>query len=67
MSPGVADRMMRGITPCRMQVRQIDGTWKLNQNKPEDVRHRRADRMAANPMGSEVAAMATLMRNPPKA
>jgi transcriptional regulator len=67
MTPGVAERMMRAIRPCRMAVQHIEGTWKLNQNKPDAARLAAADRMTANPLGSEVAAMATLMRNPPTA
>ena len=38
MSPEALERMMRMIVPCRMQVGDIQGTWKLNQNKPDAVR-----------------------------
>ena len=30
--------MMRGIVPCVMQVSDLQSTWKLGQNKPEDAR-----------------------------
>ena len=36
-------KMMRMIVPCRMQIASVDGTWKLSQNKPDDVRLRTAD------------------------
>lgn len=39
MSDGVMDRMMRMILPFRLQITAVDGTWKLNQNKPDLARH----------------------------
>lgn len=62
MTPDVLDRMMRQIMPCRMQIAEVDGTWKLNQNKPDDVRLRAADHMDAYGMGSETRLLAALMR-----
>lgn len=62
MTPDVLDRMMRQIVPCRMQIADVDGTWKLNQNKPDDVRLRAADHMDAYGMGSETRLLAALMR-----
>jgi transcriptional regulator len=47
MTPDVMDKMMRQIVPCRMCITGIDGTWKLNQNKPDDVRMRAADQVEA--------------------
>ena len=66
MTPEVLDRMMRQIIPCRMSVARIDSTFKLNQNKPDEVRLRAADAMATSGIGQETAALATLMRNPPE-
>lgn len=66
MTPEILDRMMRQIVPCRLTVTGIDGTWKLNQNKPDDVRLRAADKVAKDGMGSEPAALAILMRTPPR-
>ena len=37
MSEGVKDQMMKVIRPFRLNVEAIDGIWKLNQNKPDDV------------------------------
>jgi transcriptional regulator len=62
MTPEVLDRMMRQIVPCRMKIESVDGTWKLNQNKPDEVRLRAADYMDAYGMGSETRILAALMR-----
>ena len=64
MTEGVMERMMRQIVPCVMQVTEIDGTWKLNQNKPDDVRLRAAEGVGAHGLGQEVAALAAHMRAP---
>ena len=62
MTPEALARMMRMIVPCRMRVDDIQGTWKLNQNKPDDVRLAAADQVEAGGFGSEIAGLATLMR-----
>lgn len=67
MTPDVLDRMMRQIIPCRLTLSDVQGTWKLNQNKPDDVRLRAADAMAQSGIGTDTAALATLMRDPPQA
>ncbi|MEL7252887.1 MAG: FMN-binding negative transcriptional regulator [Pseudomonadota bacterium] len=64
MSEGVMDAMMRQIVPVRMAVDKIDGTWKLNQNKPDDVRLRAADAVEVVGMGRDVDLVAALMREP---
>ena len=38
MGDGVMDRMKRMILPFRLQITTVDGTWKLNQNKPTAAR-----------------------------
>jgi len=55
-------RMMRMIVPCRMQVTGMDGTWKLGQNKPDDVRAAAADHIDGYGMGAEFRTLAALMR-----
>jgi len=40
MSEGVYPRMQRAILPIEMRVSDIQSTWKLSQNKPDDVRAR---------------------------
>ena len=62
MTPDVLDRMMRQIVPCQMRIDAIDGTWKLGQNKPDDVRKRAADHMEAYGFGSEARVLSALMR-----
>lgn len=64
MTPAVLGKMMRQIVPCRMTVTQIDGTWKLNQNKPDDVRLRAADNVETSTIGSDTQTLAHLMRHP---
>jgi transcriptional regulator len=62
MSDGVMERMMRAIVPCRMAITGVDGTWKLNQNKPEDVRLAAADHVEAYGLGTDLGVLAALMR-----
>lgn len=62
MTKDVLDKMMRQIVPCRMQVTAVDGTWKLNQNKPDAVRLSAADHVAGYGFGSETDVIAALMR-----
>ncbi|WP_372572691.1 FMN-binding negative transcriptional regulator [Ruegeria jejuensis] len=63
MSDDALARMMRMIVPCRLRVQAIDGTWKLNQNKPDEVRLRAADRLAEGGFGAETQALSALMRD----
>jgi transcriptional regulator len=60
MSEGAMPRMMRMILPFRFRVLSVDGTWKLNQNKPADVRARAASALAEGDPGAQ--AIAALMR-----
>ncbi|WP_370399519.1 FMN-binding negative transcriptional regulator [Sulfitobacter sp. JB4-11] len=62
MTPEVMERMMRTIVPCAFEVTGVDGTWKLNQNKPDEVRLRAADHVEAHGFGSETDIIAALMR-----
>jgi transcriptional regulator len=62
MSVGVMDRMMRAIVPCRMAVSDVDGTWKLNQNKTGEVRLNAAAHVEAYGQGTELGVLAALMR-----
>jgi transcriptional regulator len=64
MSPGVMERMMRALVPCRMDVAEIDGTWKLSQNKPEGARAGAIAGIAEGAApGQEIDALAALMRD----
>ena len=62
MTAEALERMMRQIVPCRMTVTDVQGTWKLNQNKPDDVRLRAADHVDGYGMGMETRLLAALMR-----
>ncbi|MEQ9258413.1 MAG: FMN-binding negative transcriptional regulator [Roseovarius sp.] len=64
MSDGVMERMMRQIVAAVLHVEEAQGTWKLNQNKSDDVRLRAADAVERAGMGAETAALAALMRAP---
>lgn len=46
MSAGSMDRMMRMILPFRLEITDVQGTWKLNQNKTPDLRGRAAQALA---------------------
>ena len=61
MTEGAMPRMMRMILPFRFRVLSVDGTWKLNQNKPADVRARAADALAKGDPSAQ--AIAALMRD----
>jgi transcriptional regulator len=63
MTPEVLEKMMRQIVPCRMVITSVDGTWKMNQNKLDDVRLRAADGVEADGMGSETGMLAKMMRD----
>lgn len=63
MTPEVMDRMMRQILPFRFTVEDVQGTWKLNQNKTDEARLGAAREVAASPIGQEVQDLATLMRD----
>lgn len=66
MAEGVMPRMMRMILPFRFTITAVEGTWKLNQNKPEAARQSAAARLADRPdAGSQ--AIAALMRSGPAA
>ncbi|WP_146347441.1 FMN-binding negative transcriptional regulator [Phaeobacter marinintestinus] len=64
MDGAALDKMMRMIVPCRMQITSIDGTWKLNQNKADDVRLRAADHVESDGVGTGLARLAAMMRDP---
>ena len=63
MTPDVLDKMMRQIVPCRMTLTGVDGTWKLNQNKADDVRLRAADGVQTNALGVNTGVLSDHMRN----
>lgn len=66
MTSEVMEKMMRMIVPCRLAVAEVDGTWKLGQNKPEAARHAAAKEVGAHGFGSDTAQLAALMRDLPE-
>lgn len=65
MTPEVLDRMMRTIVPCRLHIDDVQGTWKLGQNKPEEARQSAARETARDGIGQELAVLSALMLAPP--
>lgn len=64
MSTEVTARFLRMILPFRLHVEDVQSTVKLGQNKDAAVRLAAADRMEEG-FGSELGALAALMRRPP--
>ena len=62
MTPEALAKLMRAITPCRMRIEAIDGTWKVSQNKPDAVRLSAAEAVAGG-IGQELKALSALMRD----
>lgn len=62
MAPEAMARMMRQILPFRLQITEVQGTWKLGQNKPDAARLSAADGVAAATPGQETTDLARLMR-----
>lgn len=67
MDPEALTRMRRAIRPIGMRIDSIDGTWKLNQNKPDAARLAAAGHLSDSDIGAETAALASLMAGPPDA
>ncbi len=65
MSDDAMQRMLRQILPFRLEITQIDGTWKLGQNKPDAVRVAAASRVTSG-LGNELSALAQFMADPDK-
>ena len=65
MPDDLLERMMRQIVPCVLTISDVQGTWKLAQNKPEAARLAAADAVAQHGIGMELAMLADLMRVPP--
>ena len=61
MSDGIKDKMMKAILPFRLKIDAVDGIWKLNQNKPDDVRLRAAEKIESG-VGSDLKILAKWMR-----
>ncbi|MFS4437089.1 FMN-binding negative transcriptional regulator [Paracoccaceae bacterium GXU_MW_L88] len=62
MTPEVLAKMMRMIVPVRLTVESIDSTFKLSQNKTDEVRLRAADQMEKGAPGLDPRAVAAMMK-----
>ncbi len=58
--------LMRAIQPVELEIEAVDGTWKLNQNKPDAARLAAAGRMEVGSFGMETLVLSELMRSPPE-
>ena len=54
-------RMLRMIRPFRLTITDIQGTWKLNQNKPDAARQGAANHVASDGIGAQTDLLADLM------
>lgn len=66
MTPDVLEKMMRAIVPVRLHIEDMQSTWKLGQNKPEEVRVAAATQVEANGIGVETEKLAAWMHRPPE-
>lgn len=61
MTDGVLERMMRAIVLVRLTIGEVEGTWKLGQNKPDAARLAAANKVETG-HGQNLAALSALMR-----
>jgi len=62
MDPAAYEKLLRMIVPVEMTVADIDGTWKLSQNKDAAMREGAAAGLLEAGLGQETAVLAGLMR-----
>jgi transcriptional regulator len=65
MSDDLKSRFFRMILPFELQIEEVQSTFKLNQNKPDEARLRAAAHVTEG-FGSDLEALAELMRRPPQ-
>lgn len=63
MTPDVYQKMLRQIVPVKMRISEINGTWKLSQNKPEAVRMAAAQKVETHRIGLDAHAISVLMKS----
>ncbi len=61
MDQDIYARLLRQIVPVAMDIDSIDGTWKLSQNKSQEVRLAAVAGLQDAVSGSEIATLAALM------
>ena len=65
MTAGTMEKMLIQIVPFRFEIEDVQGTWKLNQNKPDTARLPAAAQVENSPLGLGTGALAGLMRSVP--
>lgn len=65
VSDDALQKMLRQIVPIAMDVDDLDGTWKLGQNKPTQARVDAVGAMSRNGFGLGYDLVAGLMQDPP--
>ncbi len=65
MDQDILAKRMKMIVPLRLNINDIQSTWKLGQNKPDQARKLSAEQVAKNSLGYETQLLAALMKNPP--
>lgn len=66
MSPEPLEKMLRQIVPFKLHIEEVESTFKLSQNKPDDVRLRAADALDTAALRPDAGQLAALMRDPPR-
>lgn len=61
VDPDAMAKMMRVIQPFRLDIQDVDSTFKLNQNKSDAARRGAADALARSDVGSETNRLAAFM------
>lgn len=62
MDREVLERMYRMIVPIEMEIESVEGTWKLNQNKPAEQALAAANALETGGFGQSIAELVALMR-----
>lgn len=64
MDRDALNRMYRMIRPFRFDITDVEGTWKLSQNKPDAARLSAANHTATASIGMETSLLSNLMQTP---
>ncbi len=65
MTPDIMEKMMRMIVPVRLHIEDMHSTWKLGQNKLDQVRIDAAKHVSNDGLGNDTSRLADWMQTPP--
>ena len=65
MDVDIYEKMRRQIVPISMNISDIEGTWKLNQNKTPQARAGAIEGLNSSDIGLEIATLAQYMKDIP--